>query len=127
MDQSSGTLGEAGSPVSAADAKWAQNALATHRHREEALRKTISALDTHMDDEAAWLQITGHKGALRQSQPTGQGICGAKSRETLSDRVSLDTDTETNHRQERVSIKKEIKGEKDGVGMCSSVYYSQRI
>ncbi len=72
-----------------------------------------------MDDEAAWLQITDHNRALRQSQHAGQGICGAKSRETLSDRVSVDTDTETNHRQERVSIKKEIKGEKDGVGMCS--------
>lgn len=57
MDQtkSSGTLSEAGSPVSAADVSWAQNALATHRHRVEALRKTIGALETHMDDEAAWL------------------------------------------------------------------------
>ncbi|XP_058630614.1 centrosome-associated protein 350 isoform X4 [Onychostoma macrolepis] len=122
VDQGSGTLGEAGSPVSAADAKWAQNALATHRHREEALRKTISALDTHMADEAAWLRITDHKVALRQSQPAGQGICGAKSRETLSDHVSLDTDKETNHRQERVSIKKEIKDEKYGVdmGLCAA-------
>ncbi|XP_050966661.1 uncharacterized protein LOC127165798 isoform X2 [Labeo rohita] len=115
VDQGSGTLGEAGSPVSAADVSWAQNALATHTHREEALRKTISALDTHMDDEAAWLRITNHKGALRQSQPAGQGICGAKSRETLSDTASLDTDTETDHRQKRVSIKKEIKDEKDEV------------
>ncbi|KAL1274627.1 hypothetical protein QQF64_027441 [Cirrhinus molitorella] len=117
VDQGSGTLGEAGSPVSAADASWAQNALATHRHREEALRKTISALDTHMDGQAAWLRITDHKGALRQSQPAGQGIRGAESRKTLSYSVSLETDTETDHRQKRVCIKKEIKDENDEVDM----------
>ncbi len=65
-----------------------------------------------MDDEAAWLQITDHNRALRQSQRAGQGICGAKSRGTLSDRVSVDTETETNLRQERVSIKKRLKVKK---------------
>lgn len=127
MDQSSGTLSEVGSPVSAADVSWAQNRLATHRHRVEALRKTIGALDTHMDDEAAWLGITDHKGALRQSQPAGQGIRGAESRETLSDSVSLDRDTETNHRQKGMSIKNEIKDEKDELGMCLSLLLSKNI
>ncbi|XP_042613341.1 uncharacterized protein LOC122145176 [Cyprinus carpio] len=95
--------------------------LKTHTHRVETLRKTISALDTHMDDEAeaGWPQITDHKGALSQSQPAGEGICEAESRETLSDCGSLDTDTEREHGQKRVSIKKEFTDEKDEVGMCS--------
>ncbi|CAM4537620.1 unnamed protein product [Leuciscus chuanchicus] len=122
--KSSGTLSEAGSPVSAADVSWAQNGLATHRHRVEALRKTIGALETHMDDEAAWLRIKDHKGALIQSRSAGQGISGAESRETLPDCVSLDGDKETNHRQKRVSIRdpKEIKNEKDEWSELSELY-----
>ncbi|XP_051551934.1 uncharacterized protein LOC127439712 [Myxocyprinus asiaticus] len=70
-----------------------------------------------MDVEAALLRITGQKEPLRQSQSAGQGICEAESREILSDCASVDKDTETEIEQKVMSIKKEIKDEKDDVDL----------
>ncbi|XP_055056606.2 uncharacterized protein [Misgurnus anguillicaudatus] len=103
VDHGSVTRDETGSPVSAAVKGETQNRMAAQRHRAEALKKTIAALDTRLDDEGACLGIT----ALIQTRPAGQGICKANSRESLSDSSDRDTDL----RRKGVSVGNEIKDE----------------